>query len=78
MLGWGLLIRILSKGASIVSERDCSLEAGDGLGAGADVEFLVDAFDVGANGGIGNGETVRNFLVKKAFREECEDFPLAR
>lgn len=42
------------------------------------MEFLVDAFDVGANGGIGNGETVRNFLVKKAFREECKDFPLAR
>lgn len=57
--------------------RNRSFEAGDGLGAGADVEFLVDAFDVGSDGGVCHVKAVCNLLVKKAFREKSKDFLFA-
>ena len=44
-----------------------AVDARDGLSAGADLEFLVDTFDVSSDGGVGDVETTGDLLVKEAF-----------
>ena len=50
---------------------------GDGFGAGADLELLVNAADVGADRGDADAELVGDFLVEEALGEEFEDLLLA-
>jgi hypothetical protein len=51
---------------------------GDGLAAGADVQFFVNFSNVGVDGGEADAEIFGNFFVKVAPGKEFEDFPLAR
>ena len=50
---------------------------GDGLGAGADVEFFEDALDVGMDGAVADGELLGNFFVEVTFGEEIQDLLFA-
>ena len=50
---------------------------GDGFGAGADLEFFVDAADVGVDSFEADVELVGNFFVEKSFGQEFEDFLFA-
>ena len=47
---------------------------GDGFGAGADLEFFVDAADVGMDGFEADVKLVSDFFVEKTFGEEFENF----
>ena len=50
----------------------------DGLGSGTDMELLVDALNVGANGRVADLEMIGNFLVEKAFGQAVEYFCFTR
>ena len=52
-------------------------EFGDGFGAGADLEFFVNAADVGVDGFVADAEFIGDFLVKEPLREAIEDFLFA-
>ena len=47
--------------------------SGSCFGAGAHMQFLVDAPEMGANRGHADPKLVRDFLVGIAFREKFED-----
>ena len=50
---------------------------GDGLGARADVEFFVDAPDVGAHGFKADPKFVGDFLVHETLTQQIKDFLFA-
>src|SRR2546423_7314687 len=51
---------------------------GYGLGAGADVEFFVDAADIDVYGREADAERFSDFFVEITAREQVQDFTLAR
>jgi hypothetical protein len=53
-------------------------ELGHRFGARADLEFFVNAPDVGVDGFVADAEFLRDFLVEKTLGEAVEDFLLAR
>lgn len=52
-------------------------EFGDGFGAGADLEFFVDAADVGVDGFVADAEFFGDLLVEKALAEAIENLLFA-
>src|SRR5579871_389735 len=64
--------RTRTKGQSFVAHV-----AGDGFGAGADVHFFVDVFEMAADGFDADGELIGDFLVGVAFGEQDQNFLLA-
>ena len=52
-------------------------ELRDGLCASADLEFFVNAADIGVNGFVADPQLFGDFFVKKALTKTIEDFLLA-
>jgi hypothetical protein len=51
---------------------------GDGLAAGADVQFFVNFSDMGVNGREADAEMLGNLLVKVAPGEQFQNLPFPR
>ncbi len=51
---------------------------GHGFGAGADLELLVDAADVGVDGLVADAQFVGDLLVEEALAQQIQHFLLAR
>jgi hypothetical protein len=60
------------------SSSACVEVAEDGFGAGADLEFAVDLFEVVAEGFVADVEFCGGFLGDEAFGEPVEDLAFAR
>ena len=54
-----------------------SQEFGDGFRSGPDLEFFVDAADVGVNGFVADAKLLGDFFVEKSVAEAVEHFLLA-
>src|SRR4051812_30618686 len=66
------------KNASSANESATRRIAGHGLRPGTDLEFFVDAANVGVDGGKADADFVANFLVEQALGEQLKDFAFAR